>query len=187
MPSPAETHRLHEAWDASFFGVLRYDPIPVGGWVDEWGHDAGVGTGDLSRFRMNTKRVKGKAGTPRERKLADSPKYERKNERRPAERFDTKPAEHTWTDPRHENEARSQVKGAGEAMHNGAGVRHGERSHPEAPEMRHFGHSGGEIGEHQAAIIDKHAESASIFKHGTGHKPSEELAPESRSRKATKN
>ena len=136
---------------------------------------------------MNTKRVKGTRGSPRERKAADSPKYERKNERKSVARFDAKPQEHLWRDPGHENEARSQVTGAAESMHNGAGVRHGERAHPEAPEMRHFGHSGTEIGEHQAAIIDKHAESASIFKHGSGHKPSEELAPESRAKKASKN
>ena len=145
---------------------------------------------------MNRKAVKGstKAGAnPRERKLADRPQFERKNERKSPDHFDLKGGgasnhnKHLWTDPGHENEARQQVRGAAVAVGRAAGVRHGERTHGPAVEMQHFGHSAGEIGEHQAAIIDKHAQDAHIFKNKSGHKAAEQLAPESRSRRAVKN
>jgi len=122
----------------------------------------------------------------REEKLADEPKFRRKNERPSARELDENARRNRglWKDPDPDlsgNQARAAVYGSGEDNVDGAGERINEDEHEIDPGIKHYGNSPAELAQfHQDRIIDKHAPAESIFQHKKGSKAAYALAPESK-------
>jgi hypothetical protein len=128
----------------------------------------------------------------REKKLANLPKFERKNERGSANSLDENGRSNKglWKDPEPDiesNRAKAQVYGSGEELHEGAGARANESNHADAPSFRHFELESEEIQEHQDRIIDKHAPTEEVFSHGSRSKPSYALSERAKSTRGKKN
>lgn len=136
---------------------------------------------------MNRKAVKGKTANRdgREKKLADEPDAIDEMERKGAEQKEAKgfPSsghnKNLWSDRRHPNEARQQVKGGSEKGFTDAGIRSGESEHGFEPHMSHYDEAAGEVRMHQDAIIDKHSPKAGMFKHASREKEAYSFAKES--------